>query len=93
MASKPKGGLGRGLDVLIGASHQMNVQHAAELSDAQANNNPTGQLTMLARKQIQAGKYQPRTHMDETALNELAESMWVRGCTCLVCLPQAVVNA
>ena len=50
MASKPKkGGLGRGLDVLIGASHQMNVQHAAELSDAQANSNPAGQLTMLAR--------------------------------------------
>ena len=80
MASKPKkGGLGRGLDVLIGASHQMNVQHAAELSDAQANSNPAGQLTMLARKQIQAGKYQPRTHMDETALNELAESIKQQG--------------
>ena len=80
MASKPKkGGLGRGLDVLIGASHQMNVQHAAELSGAQANSNPAGQLTMLARKQIQAGKYQPRTHMDETALNELAESIKQQG--------------
>ena len=78
MASKPKkGGLGRGLDVLIGASHQMNVQHAAEHQQAEAN--PAGQLTMLSRKQIQAGKYQPRTHMDETALNELAESIKEQG--------------
>ena len=78
MASKPKkGGLGRGLDVLIGASHQMNVQHAAEQNLSEPN--PAGQLTMLGRKQIQAGKYQPRTHMDETALNELAESIKEQG--------------
>ena len=78
MASKPKkGGLGRGLDALIGASHQMNVQHAAEHQQAEAN--PAGQLTLLSRKQIQAGKYQPRSHMDETALNELAESIKEQG--------------
>ena len=79
MAKPKKGGLGRGLDVLIGASQQMSVQHAVEINQAEANNNPAGRLTLLSRKVIQAGKYQPRTHMDETALNELAESIKEQG--------------
>ena len=78
MAKPKKGGLGRGLDVLIGGSQQMNAQHAAEQSPTDEIN-PAGQLTVLSRKQIQAGKYQPRTHMDETALNELAESIKQQG--------------
>ena len=79
MAKPKKGGLGRGLDVLIGASQQMNEQHAAELNQIEANSNPAGKLTLLPRKLIQTGKYQPRTHMDETALNELAESIKAQG--------------
>ena len=78
MAKPKKGGLGRGLDVLIGGSQQMNAQHAAEQSPTDEIN-PAGQLTVLSRKQIQAGKYQPRSHMDETALNELAESIKQQG--------------
>ena len=34
---------------------------------------------MLARDVMQAGKYQPRSHMDETALNELADSIREQG--------------
>ena len=34
---------------------------------------------MLARDVLQAGKYQPRSHMDETALNELADSIKEQG--------------
>ena len=78
MAKPKKGGLGRGLDVLIGGSQHMNAQHAAEQSPTDEIN-PAGQLTVLSRKQIQAGKYQPRSHMDETALNELAESIKQQG--------------
>ena len=47
MAKPKKGGLGRGLDVLIGASQQMNEQHAAELNQIEANSNPAGKLTLL----------------------------------------------
>ena len=76
MVKAKKGGLGRGLDALMGASQQMNIQHAEQ---AQATDNPAGRLTLLSRKSIQAGQYQPRTHMDETALHELAESIKEQG--------------
>ena len=49
-------GLGRGLDALLG-------------SDNSARKDATAMLPVDA---IRPGKYQPRTHMDEKALNELA---------------------
>jgi ParB family chromosome partitioning protein len=52
----------------------LNDAHKAELE-----HNPAGQLTMLTRDVMQAGKYQPRSHMDETALNELADSIKEQG--------------
>lgn len=61
--SKHKG-LGRGLDALLGAS-----PGAREDSE----------LQMLALESLRAGKYQPRTRMDETSLAELAESIRARG--------------
>ena len=73
MATKQKKGLGRGLESLLGLSDNMN-QHAHDVED-----NPAGNLQMLARNVIQAGKYQPRTHMDETALAELATSIATNG--------------
>ncbi len=82
MATKNKKGLGRGIDALLGGSQNMNAlhdAHNAQLDAEQGLNNPAGQLTMLARSQMQAGKYQPRSHMDETALNELAESIKEQG--------------
>ncbi|TDR32521.1 ParB/RepB/Spo0J family partition protein [Hydromonas duriensis] len=73
MVTKQKKGLGRGLESLLGASNSMNQQahDAAE--------NPAGNLQMLARDKMQAGKYQPRNHMDETALTELASSIASNG--------------
>ena len=61
--NKPKG-LGRGLDALLGG-----------------NKTPTnnGELRQLAVTALTPGKYQPRTRMDEAALNELAESITSRG--------------
>jgi ParB family transcriptional regulator, chromosome partitioning protein len=53
---KPKG-LGRGLDALLGGYDEN------EASQATSSN-----LAMLALDRLQAGKYQPRTHMDETSL-------------------------
>ncbi|MCE1160964.1 MAG: ParB/RepB/Spo0J family partition protein, partial [Burkholderiales bacterium] len=77
MASKGKKGLGRGIDALLGGSHSMNVLNDAH--KAELEHNPAGQLTLLSRDVLQAGKYQPRSHMDETALNELADSIREQG--------------
>jgi ParB family transcriptional regulator, chromosome partitioning protein len=64
---KPKG-LGRGLDALLGG-----------YADKEPEPNTSGNLGMLALHRLQAGKYQPRTHMDETSLNELADSIKTHG--------------
>ncbi len=64
---KPKG-LGRGLDALLGGG--------AEKSGITP---PEGELRELALTKIAPGKYQPRTHMDQAALETLADSIRQRG--------------
>ena len=66
MATKKLKGLGRGLDALLGG----------DMLDAPAS---AGAPSSLALSQLQAGKYQPRTRMDEGALNELAASIKTQG--------------
>jgi ParB family chromosome partitioning protein len=68
VTKKPKG-LGRGLDALLGGSSDFN-----ELAPA-----IPGAPTTLSVTELQAGKYQPRTRMDEGALNELAASIKAQG--------------
>ena len=65
MATKKLKGLGRGLDALLGGSDM----------EPAVPDLPTS----LALTQLQAGKYQPRTRMDEGALNELAASIKTQG--------------
>jgi len=69
MATKKHKGLGRGLDALLGGSSDF-----AEDGPAVA-----GAPTTLKVSALQAGKYQPRTRMDEGALNELAASIKAQG--------------
>lgn len=57
-------GLGRGLDALLGGE------------DAPAL---PGELRNLTVTQLQPGKYQPRTRMDEASLRELADSIKSQG--------------
>ena len=64
--NKPKG-LGRGLDALLGGG---------KTTDAA---NSGGELRQLATGDLKPGKYQPRTRMDQTALQELADSIKTRG--------------
>ena len=59
-------GLGRGLDALLGGDEPT----AAIVPDRQAE---------LKIDMLQPGKYQPRSHMDETALKELADSIRAQG--------------
>ncbi len=62
-----KNALGRGLDALLG--NDDDKQPAAK-GDAQ---------TTLKVDQLQPGKYQPRTRMDEASLAELADSIRTQG--------------
>jgi ParB family chromosome partitioning protein len=68
VTKKPKG-LGRGLDALLGGSADA----------AEAEPGVPGAPSALQVTQLQAGKYQPRTRMDEGALNELAASIKAQG--------------
>ena len=71
VTKKPKG-LGRGLDALLGADTNSldQVGQPATLTNAPHT---------LLITQLQAGKYQPRTRMDEGALAELADSIRAQG--------------
>ena len=66
VTKKPKG-LGMGLEALLGPK----VSEAASPNDSLP--------TTLKLEQLQAGKYQPRTRMDEGSLYELAESIKSQG--------------
>jgi ParB family chromosome partitioning protein len=63
MMVKPNKGLGRGLDALLSGN-------AKEQGDV---------LRELEITQLKPGKYQPRSRMDETSLNELAASIKAQG--------------
>ncbi len=68
-------GLGRGLDALLGGAKPAAVTTAA--SDAStARQEAPGKLPVT---DLQPGKYQPRTRMDEASLNELAASIAAQG--------------
>lgn len=62
---KPKG-LGRGLDALLDAGEPAAVQ-------------APGTLSSLRVEQLQRGKYQPRTVIDDGALQQLADSIRKQG--------------
>ena len=70
VTKKPKG-LGMGLEALLGPK----VQDAAPDTGAL----PDGLPTTLLLGDLVPGVYQPRTHMDEGALYELAESIKAQG--------------
>ena len=67
MVTKKLKGLGLGLQALLGPT---------VVDDAAAN---AAQPTSLLLSQLLAGKYQPRTRMDEGSLYELAESIKSQG--------------
>jgi ParB family chromosome partitioning protein len=71
MATKKPKGLGRGLDALLGADAAA-INHLGQ----SAQESTSQHLPMTC---LQAGMYQPRTRMDEGALNELAESIKQQG--------------
>ncbi|RFB67406.1 MULTISPECIES: ParB/RepB/Spo0J family partition protein [unclassified Herbaspirillum] len=69
MATKKSKGLGRGLDALLGGSSDITEDEPVV----------AGSPSVMAVTELQAGKYQPRSRMDEGALNELAASIKEQG--------------
>ncbi len=72
MATRKPKGLGRGLDALLGAD-------VAALSALETETAANTLPSTLPISKLKAGVYQPRTRMDEGALNELAESIRTQG--------------
>lgn len=72
MAIKKLKGLGRGLEALLGPT----AIDAPVQTSAPDTERGTGLLNL---DQMTAGKYQPRMHMDEGSLYELAESIKAQG--------------
>jgi ParB family transcriptional regulator, chromosome partitioning protein len=70
MSAAKKRGLGRGLDVLLGAADEPGKPTVLEQE---------GELRTLPIQQIQPGKYQPRRHWNDEALDELAASIRAQG--------------
>ena len=70
VTKKPKG-LGLGLEALLGPR----VKEAGDAATPDSDTTPH----VLKLVQLQAGKYQPRTRMDEGSLYELAESIKAQG--------------
>jgi len=73
VTKKPKG-LGRGLEALLGPKVKDEPSSPQDV-EAAANRTPSS----LALSELVPGMYQPRTHMDEGALYELAESIKAQG--------------
>ena len=71
MATKKPKGLGLGLEALLGPR----VREGGDGAPRDADGTPRN----LRLDQLQPGKYQPRTRMDEGALYELAESIKAQG--------------
>ncbi|MES2050158.1 MAG: ParB/RepB/Spo0J family partition protein, partial [Pseudomonadota bacterium] len=69
MATKKQKGLGRGLEALFDGAGDFSEEVSSLV----------GAPTSLLITQMQAGKYQPRTRMDEGALAELAASIKAQG--------------
>lgn len=69
MAAAKKRGLGRGLDALLGGDGEAAPSVLVQ----------EGELHMLPIQQIQPGKYQPRRHWNDEALDELAASIKAQG--------------
>jgi len=69
MAAAKKRGVGRGLDALLGGDGDAAPSVLSQ----------EGELRVLPIQQIQAGKYQPRRHWNDEALDELAASIKAQG--------------
>ena len=75
MAEKKQKGLGRGLDSIFGS----NVEQFLDDIQSSAKEVPGRREVEIAIDEIRPNPYQPRKEFDQTALNELADSIRTHG--------------
>lgn len=75
MAEKKQKGLGRGLDSIFGS----NVEQFLDDIQSSAKEVPSRREVEIAIEEIRPNPYQPRKEFDQTALNELADSIRTHG--------------
>lgn len=75
MAEKKQKGLGRGLDSIFGS----NVEQFLDDIQSSAKEVPGIREVEIAIEEIRPNPYQPRKEFDQTALNELADSIRTHG--------------
>ncbi|RAK65167.1 ParB/RepB/Spo0J family partition protein [Hymenobacter edaphi] len=73
LAKRRVGGLGRGLNALIEGSYEKKSERLGLVP------HPANSVGLIPTDQIEANPYQPRTHFDQEALQDLAESIKVQG--------------
>lgn len=80
--STKKRGLGRGLDALLGATHEPDpLAEDGPLQDTRADD-PTAAREPISRLPVEVlrrGRYQPRREFDQESLKELADSIAAQG--------------
>ncbi|GAB2767883.1 ParB family chromosome partitioning protein [Hymenobacter luteus] len=86
-AKRKIGGLGRGLNALIEGSYEKKSERLGLVP------HPVNSVGLIAVSQIEANPYQPRTHFDQAALQELAESIKLQGIIQPVTLRQTGTNS
>jgi len=88
---KRKGGLGRGLNALIEGSYDKKGERPG--SGDRLVSHPVNSVGFISVDHIEANPYQPRTHFDKEALQELAESIKIQGIIQPVTLRQLGTNS
>lgn len=86
-AKRKIGGLGRGLNALIEGSYEKKSDRLGLVP------HPVNSVGLIPVGHIEANPYQPRTHFDQEALQELAESIKVQGIIQPVTVRQTGTNA
>ena len=77
-----KKALGRGLSALLSdspADEKLEVDSFPISSTASASRPATGGMTEISLEEIEVNPFQPRSHFDQEAIQELAESIQVHG--------------
>ncbi len=86
-AKRKIGGLGRGLNALIEGSYEKKSDRVGLVP------HPVNSVGLIPVGNIEANPYQPRTHFDQEALQELAESIKIQGIIQPVTVRQTGTNA
>ncbi|MBU6121038.1 ParB/RepB/Spo0J family partition protein [Hymenobacter siberiensis] len=90
-AVKRKSGLGRGLNALIEGSYEKKGDRPN--SGDRLVSHPVNSVGFISVEHIEANPYQPRTHFDKEALQELADSIKIQGIIQPVTLRQLGTNS